>query len=404
MTTELKLTKVAHEGNLAEVDRILLGVRKIPKLVWLYLGSTFEKYVTANNNEALRKAVESNREAVVRRLLQVPEIAAKATANRNEALQVARRNNFIEVVNILLEIEAVRDLDLGIRKPWDVGLEINTHSASLHASASASAKRLYNKYANLTYQESMSDMSKYFSKNMKELRNLIKHLKKEDTMPSNYYIRMSIRAAIAYVKKETRRDDVSNLTLSKIFQLLLIGINQIQNAETKKDAYLQLCASLYLLKNEYGTSQSCPPGFFNGLIYSQQTTLPNEVSMVVQTKELATEALKNKITRFAECILKTNNYTEVQQFATAVSEQAEEQEIGSALMREILNEFYTVFQYESAERASEATIEELEVHCMGFYGCGLKKMFTELPPEYDKLYRAANASKIKKSTVSLSLS
>lgn len=361
------------------------------------------------NNSALRIAIENGHGEVVTRLLQMPMVRATAYVNANEALMVAlhyQRLNIIgtperaiydDIVNQLRAIPEVR-----AREGRAVNGEINTHTTSIHVTSSQSAMHLKSAYAINDFTTQMSRIDNYFkyedktkkSGNMFELRTLIAGEVniKATLLPNDDSIKLSIIKAINYIQNSSFIDPVSKISLHSLFKLILVGINRITDAETKKYAYLQLLTKIYASQNEYGLdSKSCDPGFFNNLIYSQQTTLP-EAKILIHTKETAANALQNNMRNYAINILKDSDVDNMEQFEQKIKSQAAAGG-GLEIMLQVIEECYGVFGYTSAADAKMATSDELEKHCKNLYGCTPDQLFEFAPIDLTMIYREERARK-----------
>lgn len=281
--------------------------------------------------------------------------------------------------------------------------QIDTHTVSVHKSASESAERLLAKYKIADFTPAMSNLTDLFTNHMSKLIASIAAIKNEDpsTLDADQ-IKLNITTAVDYILRndfiingQPFKDPTTSITLDNLLKSILVAINSLDNTtpvkdgETtlREDAYIQLCSSIYLLQNEYAlNSPSCPAGFFNAMIYSQQTTLPDEVRIEIQNKDLATTALKSKIRNFAREVFNKDTFSNGEDFEAKVVDIAAEKQTGKHIMQELMDEFHLVFKFDSAAVARQASDDAIDAKSVEVFGCTPAQIFSDIGFDYKALF------------------
>jgi hypothetical protein len=115
---------------------------------------------------------------------------------------------------------------------------------------------------------------------------------------------------------------------------------------------------------------------------------------VRQTKK-AMICLKLKMAQFARQALEGADYPDnVQMFEQITLKAEKEQQAGARCIKELMEEFYSVFGYKTAKKAKNAANDNDEVtaHCMKFFGCPPDQLFAKFPPDYQGILTDLTAS------------
>jgi hypothetical protein len=274
--------------------------------------------------------------------------------------------------------------------------QVNTHTASVHKSVSESILRLVEKYKVQDFTDSMVAQVVVLldDPRTEAALNLRLEASNEDgvVFPEYAQIKALILAGISYIQAETYMDPVSQVTLQDLFKSILVGINSL-DAETKLEACLSLCEFIYLLKTEYVTTKSCESGFVNGLVYSQQSTLPNEVNVVIQKMAFAGLALKYKIVNHAERVYNENSskFNNAEDFTAAVMQLDFAQCL--EIVRELVSDYHTLFGLEADVDCREIPVEVMEVYSLKLTGGPIKDLLESVPVDFAKLYAGLSSAK-----------
>ncbi len=354
----------------------------------------------AQNNLAIKYAIRNNRLDIFNILLINPDVLAHIADHNNDVLQEARWHGTREMVDRLLQIPAVLALQANPRPV--IYSQVDTHTASVHASVSRSAKKLIAAYGAKSVDPKMYDVSEYLNteKNMQDIFDSILQLKpdaingKELTQDEKIaHIKKAIHAGLKYaMENDNFKDPTSDITIARLLQLLLIGINELSDVNIKTNAYVQLCAQLYLLQTEYKQeARSCPGGFFNALVYSQQSTLPNEINVIIQSLSNAAAALQNKMKRFASGVLKQGSISSAEELKQAILTHKKLGKVCGKIIRSIVKEYPEVFECEAV-----ASNNDLKQACLKLTGHdAVEKLFEVLEIDYDDVYNLSFAKLTK---------
>ncbi len=361
---------------------------------------------SAQNNRGINLAIINNNLALFNLFLANPNVLAHIADNNNEVLQYARDNNRHLMVEKLLKIKSV--LILAVKPKSIIYSNINTHNESIHKSVSQSAINLSRAYNKMKFTEQMYNLDLYLNieKNMYDIIASIKKLRSEDTkhltIDMQEDIKLTIKNSLDYVKNSQDVEPVSKITLSRLLQLLLIGMNQLDN-EIKTNAHLQLCAQLYLLQTEYNqnnNTKSCPSGFFNALVYSQQSTLSNEIDVKIQVLTNASNALQDKMRTFATTVLNDCDFLNVDAFENYIVKQTTKDECVK-IIQSIVEDYHMVFDYKIEQKQSAQFDQEIiDKACVKLGVQNVELLFQQLPIDYAAIYDQ-HKSKDKRSTLTL---
>jgi hypothetical protein len=363
------------------------------------------KYSGSSNPDAFARLIKTNyRDTGLQRII----LRHLADARRDDIhLQRLMANILPDPVQQHMLDMIINNLHVGVARPLAPMsiIEANTHAASIHKDASESATRLRRAFGAGLNHEKLPDFELFFN-NLELMQNLLRlvtaELKFDEPVPNLEKLRTSIRKALSFaLAQKDFKDPVSQVSLGELIRLVLRAINiEFNGDQTKRyDAYMQLCKALYLLQEEYanlGGGASCAPGFFNGILYSQLSTLPRYISIRIQDKTHAAAAMGDKITLKASELLRSEVFTNAAAFITRFEALVADPQFSIDLMRTIVTDFHLVFDYNSPETAAAACrdIATLNRHSQELCGCNADQIFTTFPPNLEQMYGDFVRSKV----------
>lgn len=282
--------------------------------------------------------------------------------------------------------------------------KINTHTASIHKSVSESALQLQKRYPATEYKTQLLENLYTILRSPKHIKTILDSLKlsaeSHEVLPTNDYLIRNINSGIdRIINNISWCDPTSNISLAEIFKIILVGINSLKDHEIQLNASLMLLEQIYRLQTEYNqgpmmSSASCDSGVFNGLIYSQQTIFPEQIKILIQTISHASVFLQYRMLAFAKNIFLTTSpeeHNNLEKF-TVLVESAVNPEICATIVREVVEEYYLAFNYNSPEQAIKSfTKETLDLHCKTLAGCATADLFDFLPLDLNKLFTSLTA-------------
>lgn len=256
---------------------------------------------------------------------------------------------------------------------------VYTHTESIHATVSKSAINLQNAFPGSWFNSNhnpKAEIENFLSDAVivEKLGKLIfaaKSLAGKDISqaPSNEGIIEYVNIAITNVTDSKYYDPVSRVTLKELLIIIQRGIASLPSQEQRNDGLLKLCEHLYLAAQE----NICEPGYFNTMVYSQQSILSG-VHIEVQTKEFAAATLMNKLKHFVTEVYINGQPDNVQEFKQAVSEKADRKQC-LQIATEVMSEYYTIFRFETAAGAKKANESSLNSKFNDFAGMDIPQMF-----------------------------
>lgn len=403
---QILLNSIDKDDNARIFDRLM----QIPEVV---------ANAAINRNAALRSAIVRGSLHCVNRLLQIPAVVDTVTENDNDLLMLARQSNDGRIVARLLQIPAVRLGGLAAERAPQTNSKVNTHTASIHTSASSSAKRLSSTYNVKDYNSRKLkflnvpdlnieildfyaflglDEQLFFSDFEPKLRkNILDFVSDESkNLALTDPIMPSIYRAVIYIFMNEFVDPGSKVSLKDLFKLIIVAINNFATLEAKRDACFQLLTKLYVLHNEYAANApSCLPGIFNGIIYSQHGVLP-EVNIVLQNKNMAIpEILKHMTSRAIE-VLNKSQCTDLDEFEMIIEEELKTKSMDIA--NYMLWELFTLFELKSQDDVLSISDSTVIEKFNKVYGCNPDDLYDFLPLDYEKLYTKYIAERAVTST------
>lgn len=358
--------------------------------------------VTEQRINHIRCAIDKGHLNIVNRLLQIPEVLNNITICCNTALFWARFHRRHHIVERLMQIQAVRDYENGaliaqVRNRLNVPnvgqatlLQINTHTTSIHASTSDSAINLKINYGAIRSEKINFDWIFDDEGRMQELKKLL--MLSANSVPGDKEIQTVILKALTLVTTSAAIDPVSDIKLDELLSLVQNGLDK-QTDSNRENGYLRLLECLYLSQTEYAGAPSCPPGFFNNIVYSQYSILP-EVVVVIQNKANAVETLKHMINQELDLILISQPKLNATQLQQAIHDNVNS--ITTRIMHAVVSEYYSVFDFETsidADQVSDVKIEEISKTLTGL---SLNNLFDYV--DFDAAVTKLNAAKVENIT------